>query len=544
MSSSSFGQSTSSSSSTPTVIRTPENDLLDQIAQYAQQLAGQYANWANGVYQQTSAVTDQAVNNFFQTSQRMSDFAQGLTDQYNNLFAPENAQLIQDANTYASEPRLRANMGMAGATQAQAGDAAIRNSEQQLLSYGIDPSAGRYRGLDEAARVQNAANVAGAENLQRNADIQTGQNLRSQAVQVGSLLPSAVTNASNTAIQANTGASNAALANANTGVNLMSLANRYLQTAMGLKLPPVGQNTRSSGQSSNNSQSSDPSRGGAGAGGAGGGYGGYGGGGGPAWMPQHGGGGGAGGSGRYVGAGGAGARIMNLSQPDAGTWDTGWQPNDLYNDPNGWGGADFSQWTNPSYDSSYGGYDASANYDPYSGDYAQYDYGNYNQGYGGLPDMSYDTSGLGNFTYDPSANNYDPGWGSYYDQPSADTSWGDPSGGFSGYQDFSGGGGDFGYSNYGVDDSYGSYDDYGFAYAGGGEVPVSASPSGGAQVDDVPAQLASGAPARLNANEFVVPQDVANWKGQEFFHKLIAQSRANAAKMRGMSGATPKPMAR
>jgi hypothetical protein len=52
---------------------------------------------------------------------------------------------------------------------------------------------------------------------------------------------------------------------------------------------------------------------------------------------------------------------------------------------------------------------------------------------------------------------------------------------------------------------------------GGGQVPQEASPSQGQQTDDIQ--------ANVNANEFVVPKDVALWKGQEFFQKLIAQSR-------------------
>jgi len=31
--------------------------------------------------------------------------------------------------------------------------------------------------------------------------------------------------------------------------------------------------------------------------------------------------------------------------------------------------------------------------------------------------------------------------------------------------------------------------------------------------------------ARLNAGEFVIPKDVATWKGKEFFYKLIKQAR-------------------
>jgi len=61
----------------------------------------------------------------------------------------------------------------------------------------------------------------------------------------------------------------------------------------------------------------------------------------------------------------------------------------------------------------------------------------------------------------------------------------------------------------------------------GGAIPMEASPSGGQAVDDVS--------ARLTAGEFVVPKDVASWKGEEFFQKLIENSR----KMK--MGATAKP---
>jgi hypothetical protein len=55
----------------------------------------------------------------------------------------------------------------------------------------------------------------------------------------------------------------------------------------------------------------------------------------------------------------------------------------------------------------------------------------------------------------------------------------------------------------------------------GGAVPVDASPSRGGAIDDVPARLTPG--------EFVVPQDVVRWKGEEFMQKLIAKSREDSA---------------
>lgn len=51
----------------------------------------------------------------------------------------------------------------------------------------------------------------------------------------------------------------------------------------------------------------------------------------------------------------------------------------------------------------------------------------------------------------------------------------------------------------------------------GGAVPVHASPSMGQNTDDVPAML--------TANEFVIPKDVATWKGHEYFAKQIDQAR-------------------
>ena len=51
----------------------------------------------------------------------------------------------------------------------------------------------------------------------------------------------------------------------------------------------------------------------------------------------------------------------------------------------------------------------------------------------------------------------------------------------------------------------------------GGGVPAYASPSMGAATDDVPAML--------TANEFVIPKDVATWKGHEYFAKQIDQAR-------------------
>lgn len=62
-------------------------------------------------------------------------------------------------------------------------------------------------------------------------------------------------------------------------------------------------------------------------------------------------------------------------------------------------------------------------------------------------------------------------------------------------------------------------------------VPVSASPSRGAALDDVPARLTPG--------EFVIPRDVALWKGEEFFQKLIEGSRKQRPQAPAQPGSMP-----
>lgn len=54
-------------------------------------------------------------------------------------------------------------------------------------------------------------------------------------------------------------------------------------------------------------------------------------------------------------------------------------------------------------------------------------------------------------------------------------------------------------------------------WAEGGDVPEELSRSDGQVQDDVPANLTAG--------EFIIPKDVVDWKGKEFFYKLMAQAR-------------------
>lgn len=64
--------------------------------------------------------------------------------------------------------------------------------------------------------------------------------------------------------------------------------------------------------------------------------------------------------------------------------------------------------------------------------------------------------------------------------------------------------------------------------SGGGAVPVDMSPSGGAAIDDVDA-VAPGGPAKLNAGEFVMPEDVTSWLGEKALQQQIIKARKEKA---------------
>lgn len=69
-------------------------------------------------------------------------------------------------------------------------------------------------------------------------------------------------------------------------------------------------------------------------------------------------------------------------------------------------------------------------------------------------------------------------------------------------------------------------------YSAGGSVSSKISPSDGAKIDDVPANLTAG--------EFVIPKDVVEYKGKEFFYKLMAAARKNHAIAGGRQQAPQK----
>ncbi len=345
------------------------NPISAQLAQFAEQLAAQQYNWGQQQYADTSAMTNESVDNFLNASQNDMTMANQAANQYYQTTVPEIQQQASEAAQYGSAARTGINMGMAESQSQQGTNAALAAAKQNLQSYGINPSSGEYAELQNASKTAAGAAAAGAGTQAGLATEATGRQLLGQAIATGQQLPGQAINASQAGVAAQQGAENATLANANTGVALTDTGPASLISAA----PNLSPNSQSSGQNVSQSQSTS----------------------------------------------------QNIPQPPVVPSGTMQQA----------GANQLQQLGNYS-----GGSEGVSVSGPQSGQYARG---------GTIP---------GGFTFAA--------------------------------------GGDA---------------------TQGGYVPQSASPSGGVNVDDVP--------ANLNAEEFVVPRDVARWKGEEFFHKMIDQSR-------------------
>ncbi len=265
--------------------------------------------------------------------------------------------------------------------------------------------------------------------------------------------------------------------NTASGANILGTSQGYAgEGVQNVKFAPLGNASQSRSQSYNQSQSSSPYGGGGGGGGSPGG--------GSQRQP---GGSGGGGAPRSSGGGSSGG-IPGGGQTGGGT----------SSDPSGYGGGGYSR--------SYYTPGQSQTGNPYSS--ANGGGGYYSNAGSANPTGDNGTSSGGYGNYPSSAN----GGGGYYSNAGSANPTGDNGTSSGGYGNYAGGGEVGG----GIPDG-----------TTGGHVDRNLSPSQGAIQDDVP--------ARLNAEEFVVPRDVARWKGEEFFHKLIAQSR------QGREGVTAKP---
>jgi hypothetical protein len=227
---------------------------LTAVSQYAEQLMQQQYAWGQSEFAKNSQLTDQVVGNLMGLYSQLTGAGNQLMSQYQTMFAPEYQQLVTDANNYSSQARIQQAMGAAESGVAQQFNGARNAALADLQSFGIDPSSGRYAALDAAERTQAAAAQAGAGFQAEQATEATGRGLRSEALQLGSVMPSQATAAYNAAQGAAVAGENAKLANSQEGVNMLGSPTQLGGVAQALhqaqSYPPIPSTGGGGGSSS------------------------------------------------------------------------------------------------------------------------------------------------------------------------------------------------------------------------------------------------------------------------------------------------------
>lgn len=150
---------------------------------------------------------------------------------YGSTFTPLQQKQAQQAANYTSSGNIALLQGQAVAGQSAAAQANLNNQRAALASEGVDPASIGGSALTQQAGVEAAANEAGAGTNAYTQAQTTGASLMNQANQVG--LSAGQLGTSQASTGANIASSNVSNANATnaTGINNLTAANTYLNSA-------------------------------------------------------------------------------------------------------------------------------------------------------------------------------------------------------------------------------------------------------------------------------------------------------------------------
>jgi hypothetical protein len=467
-------------------IRGVTNQAYQNWADQQQQM-----DWAKSQFAQNAGTAGTVTGRALDTSKAMSDAAMSDRALYEGTYVPAMQQQMDFARGYASPERIAAAQGAAGATSQISSQAAADAAKRTLGSYDIDPSAGRFAGLDAGLQAKAAADATAQETTAGRQTEQLGQQYLANAIATGAVLPGQVVNEAGAGMAAGNQAVNTGLATTASGAATMGTPMQWNQLGMSAynQWPVAANMQTSAGLTANEQQiqreqlANQSSSGiGAAIGGIGGLLGGVG--------KLAGGVGGTGGWGSIFGAGtgggsgGAGGGISNVSP----------------------GGYTTAQAMGPGMAGGAGIYGEEGGMVPAMA------------GGGFLGDILGTVGEVaGSFIPIPVVG---PMIGKAAGNAIGDAVTGDSSQ---------------------IGSDVASDMSFGLAARGGSidkvsnSVPPSASPSRGAKVDDVH--------ALLNEGEFVVPKDVASWYGEKYLQGLIEKAHREMAGPKAEPEQAPMPQA-
>jgi hypothetical protein len=178
-------------------------------------------NWAKSQFAGNKATSDTVVNRALDTSGKFTGYSDADRALYDQTYVPAMKQQMDFAENYTTPERMAANRAAAGATSNIAFDANADAAKRQLQGYDVDPSSGRFAGLDAGLATARAKQAAGAM-TKSDRDTETlGQQYLANAIATGAVLPGQAGNEAGIGIAAGNQAVNTGLATTASGAATM-----------------------------------------------------------------------------------------------------------------------------------------------------------------------------------------------------------------------------------------------------------------------------------------------------------------------------------
>lgn len=204
----------------------------------ANNTSGSATSDANQTFNTATAYNNNAQNTLSQVNgantplmNQVGQTAQSNLSSYQNNFLPLQQQQISQAQNYTSDQNTQNLQGEAEGDSNASLQASLNNQRASLASEGVDPASVGGSAIMQQAQVAGAAQTAQAANQSYVNTQNTGNQMVANANQLGMQVGQAGT----TGAQAASGIGTASVANVNstnaTGVNNLTAANPYLTTA-------------------------------------------------------------------------------------------------------------------------------------------------------------------------------------------------------------------------------------------------------------------------------------------------------------------------
>ena len=169
-------------------------------------------DWGIGARDKLGSLGDQVTQQALDTSRMASDWAKSDRGFWEGTYKPAMQQQMDFAREYTTPGRMAANRAGAMSGVSVAHDAAADMAKRNLSSFGIDPSSGRYAGLDAGLAAKRAAAGAAAGTKSDRDTEMLGQEYLDRAIRTGATLPGQAANEAGLSLAGGTAAANTGIA--------------------------------------------------------------------------------------------------------------------------------------------------------------------------------------------------------------------------------------------------------------------------------------------------------------------------------------------